>query len=83
VLELGGLTQHVDERLAMLDDERRLGLRPSAARRQHLGEATPPGITRRISHLERLPRARVDKPALGTLIDAVGDLLRLSNTLRG
>ena len=57
VLELGGLAQHVDERLAMLDDERRLGLRPSAARRQHLGEATPPGAAGRISHSGHPPRS--------------------------
>jgi hypothetical protein len=70
VLELGGLAQHVDERLAMLDDERRLGLCPSAARGQNLGKATPSGTAARISHRERPPRTRVDKPTLGTLIDA-------------
>ena len=43
VLELGGLAQHVDQRLAMLDHERRLRLRLSAARRQHLREPTAPG----------------------------------------
>src|SRR6185295_61632 len=50
VLELGGLTQHVDQRLAMLDDELGLGLRPSTARRQDLREATPSGAAGRIIH---------------------------------
>jgi hypothetical protein len=50
VLDLGGLAQHVDQRLAMLDDERRLRLRPSAARRQDLREAPAPGAAGRITH---------------------------------
>ena len=50
VFQLGGLAQHVDKRLAMLDDEGRLGLRPSAAHRQDLREATTPGAAGQITH---------------------------------
>src|SRR5688572_19354920 len=39
----------------MLDDEGRLGLRPSAARRQDLREATAPGAAARITHSGHLP----------------------------
>jgi hypothetical protein len=57
VLDLGGLAQHVDQLLAMLDHERRLGLRPPAAQRQHLREATPPRARIRISHSGHRPRS--------------------------
>jgi hypothetical protein len=50
VLELGGLAEHVDQCLAMLDHKRRLGVRASAARRQRLSEATAPGAGDRLSH---------------------------------
>jgi hypothetical protein len=50
VLDLGGVAHHVNQRLAMLDDERHLGLRPSAARRQDLREATAPGAAGWITH---------------------------------
>ena len=50
VFQLGGLAQHVDQRLAMFDDEGRLGLRPSAAHRQDLREATTPGAAGQITH---------------------------------
>ena len=39
----------------MLDHEGRLGLCPTAARRQHLGEATPPGAGGQISHSGHSP----------------------------
>ena len=38
------MAEHVDQRLAMLDDERRLGLRPSAARRQHSARRPRPAL---------------------------------------
>ena len=41
VLELGGLAQHVVQRLAVLDHERRLGRGQPAARRDHLCEPSP------------------------------------------
>jgi hypothetical protein len=51
VLELGGLAEHVDQRLAMLDHEGRLRFRPSAALRQPFGEATLPATAGRIDHV--------------------------------
>ena len=42
VLELGRLAQHVDQRLAMLDHERRLGRGLPTPRREHLGEPPRP-----------------------------------------
>ena len=41
----------------MLDHEGRLGLCPTAARRQHLGKATPPGAGGQISHLGHSPNS--------------------------
>ena len=41
VLELGGQAQHVDQRFAMLDDERRLGRGPRAACGQHVRKCAP------------------------------------------
>ena len=41
VLELGGLAEHVDQRLAVLDHERRLGRGQAAPGRDHLGEPPP------------------------------------------
>jgi hypothetical protein len=46
VLELSGLAEHVDERLAMLDDERRLRRGLTAARREHLREPPLAGDVR-------------------------------------
>src|SRR5439155_495179 len=41
VLELRGLAEHVDQRLAVLDDERRLGRSLAAPSSDHLGQAPP------------------------------------------
>ena len=41
VLEFGGLAEHVDQRLAVLDHERRLGRGQAAPGRDHLGEPPP------------------------------------------
>jgi hypothetical protein len=38
------------ERLELLDHKGRLGLCPTGAHRQHIGEATTPGAAGRISH---------------------------------
>lgn len=57
---LGGMAQHVDQRLAMLGDEGRHGLRPSAARREDLRDATASGAAGRTTRSPHLPR-----PGLG------------------
>jgi hypothetical protein len=76
VFELSRLAEHVDERPAMLDDKRRLGFRPSAARGQHLSEAARPATlvgTVGLVISEHLPLARfVDR----TAADLVVDILR-------
>ena len=41
VLKLGGLAEHVDQRLAVLDHERRLGRRQAAPGGDHLGQPSP------------------------------------------
>jgi hypothetical protein len=73
VLQLSGLVEHVDQRLAMLDHERRLGRRLAAARLDHLGEPAhqsdsrpnaPAGATGLGSGLGCLPcRTRRPQPA--------------------
>ena len=49
VLELGGLTEHVNQCLAMLDHERRLGRGLSAASRENLGEPPSSRAWRRLA----------------------------------
>src|SRR5919197_5812721 len=58
VLELGGFVQHVDERLAMLDHEGRLGLGTSASGCQHRGETAlggRAGWLNRVGHITTPP----------------------------
>src|SRR5262249_2671366 len=42
VLELGSLAEHVDQRLAVLDHERRLGRRLATARGEDVRQPSPP-----------------------------------------
>lgn len=51
VLELGGLAEHVDQRLTMLDHKRSLGRRLTAPRGDDLGQSSLPACGRRLAHL--------------------------------
>ena len=58
VLELGGLTEHVNQGLAMLDHERGLRRRQPTPRRDHLRQPTPTSTTR--AHGGSLLRIPID-----------------------